>query len=564
MSFNPRRVDVGWWLDQIQAGIEFRKKYAMQERWTDWRAYYRGEWASDVLPLNFFFMLMRALVPRVYFRNPAVSISPAKPGILNAIFAQLQERIDNKLLNSMKVKKQIKKMVQDAFLYGTADGKLGFGAVYSPSPEGDSTEAPLTRIGRVEYRAGILPNMPWFARVHPKHLIVPLDCEDIDDAMWVAHEVERPLEDVKADPRFKNTDSLRATKTRMVYNERRVHVISKPIEMVTLYEIRDRKWERVIVISPEYTDGVLYEGPDELQTLHSCGHFPLVFNNDDEVFWGVPDSTIIEPQQLEMNEIRTQMMKHRRITLVKILAQEGAISPTEAQKMVDETVGPVVWVKDVNGIRPIQASGVPADLAVSAEYVHADVREQIGFSRNQMGEHIETGGNRTTATEASIVQMASEIRVDERRQIVADLVTDLVQAMHEVIHKFWTEEQVIDVIGPGGVPVWVEFTGEMLKGGQYEVHVDPDTAIPQTRLAREQKALQVYQLLKSNPLIDPIQLTQYLLRELHGVQYDQLMRGLPRGAGLNFPMNVAQYGQLLSNAQRLSLPQPEGGQNAAV
>jgi len=116
MGYNTRKVDVGWWLDQIRAGEEFRKKYAMEERWDTWRAYYRGQWAPGILPFNFFFTLMRAIVPRVYFKNPSISISPAKPGILNAVFAQLLERIDNKLFYHMKMKKQIKKMIQDGFL----------------------------------------------------------------------------------------------------------------------------------------------------------------------------------------------------------------------------------------------------------------------------------------------------------------------------------------------------------------------------------------------------------------------------------------------------------------
>ena len=101
MGWNTKRVDVSWWHSQIHAGIEFRRRCAHEERWGDWRAYYRGNWADGILPMNFFFMLLRALVPRVHFRNPAISISPAKPGIMNAVFARLLGRIDNKLIIQM-------------------------------------------------------------------------------------------------------------------------------------------------------------------------------------------------------------------------------------------------------------------------------------------------------------------------------------------------------------------------------------------------------------------------------------------------------------------------------
>ena len=106
----------------------------------------------------------------------------------------------------------------------------------------------------------------------------------------------------------------------------------------------------------------------------------------------------------------------------------------------------------------------------------------------------------------------------------------------------------------------VEFSGKMLQGGAYEVNVDADSAVPQTRQVREAKAIQAYSILKDNPLVDPVQLTKYLLRELYGVQYDDMLRGIPKGAGQAFPMNVEQYGQLNRNASQLGLP--PGGQGA--
>jgi len=403
--------------------------------------------------------------------------------------------------------------------------------------------------------------MPWFRRVHPGHFIVPPDCEDIDDAMWVAHMVERPIEDVINDPRLKNTRGLKPTRRRYVETSSGVKMTHQPIEMITLYEIRDRKWERVIIISPDHAE-VLYEGPDDLQTAKHFCLFPLIFNNDDEVFWGVPDSVIIEPQQLEINEIRTQMMKHRRLTLVKIISEIGVVSEAEKQKMLSEAVAAFVEVKDVNKVKPMQVAGIPDDLVLSAEYVRADMREVVGFSRNQLGEFQPKSGD-TTATEASIVQMASEVRVDERRDIVSDLCIDIVEAMHEVIFKHWHGEQVVDIAGPGGVRLWVAFTSEMLKGGAYEVRIDSASAMPETKVRREQRAIQVYSMLKENPLIDPVKLTRYLLRELHGVQYDDLMRGLPQGAGLERPMNIAEYTQVIANAQNLGLPMP-GGEDATL
>ena len=290
------------------------------------------------------------------------------------------------------------------------------------------------------------------------------------------------------------------------------------------------------------------------QTNVGFNFFPVVFNNDDEAFWGIPDSAIIEPQQLEINEIRTQAMKHRRAAIVKLLAERGSIKPGEIAKMTDEEVLAVIVAEDASRIKPLQVADIPQSLVPWAEQVLSDVRLLLGFSRNQAGELVPKSGD-TTATEARIVQQASEIRVDERRDMVADLLVDMTRAMHEIIFSFWKQEQVIDLVGPAGVPIWVKFSGDMLKNGQYEVKVDPDSSIPQTRGMREQKAMQSYAVLKDNPLIDPYKLTQYLLRELHGVQYDDMMRGLPAMSGTpQMPMNPDQYGQLMMNANRMQIP----------
>ena len=90
--------------------------------------------------------------------------------------------------------------------------------------------------------------------------------------------------------------------------------------------------------------------------------FELVFNYDDECFWGIPDSLIIEPQQLEINEIRTQIMKHRRQTLVKLLYQQGNIEPQDLQKMVSQDVMSAIPVKELPGVMPLKASTIPPEL----------------------------------------------------------------------------------------------------------------------------------------------------------------------------------------------------------
>lgn len=548
-GYTNGKPDVSWWIGQIHEGMRYRKKMARESRWADWRQYYRGRWKSGILPKNLFFMMIRTVVPRIYFRNPSISLVPTKGGADNIAIAQILERVDNKLMRVMKVKQQMKRIAQNAFMFGTGIGKLGFGAEFTPTPDNDITAAPIVRRRRVEYRAGIRSNMPWFLSVHPGSFIVPDGLVTKDEAAWEAHWVRRPLDDVKEDPRLKHVAGLTGSSLKSP-EPGSVRTYSRR-EMIDLVEIRDKRTGKIIVIAP-YLEGdkaLLFED-DEFQTDSGTNFYAVSFNEDDEAFWGIPDSVILEPRQLEINEIKTQAMKHRRLALIKILYEKNAIDETNLTKLLDEDVGAGIQVNDINGVKFAEIADIPSGLLQSEAILMQDVREEMGFSRNEFGDY-KPGSGDTTATEAQIVKMASEIRVDERRDMLADLLTDMVGDMHSIIFERWTEEQQIEVIGPGGIPLWVAFRGDMMKGSKFDVRVDPDTSIPDTKAIRESRAVQMYGILKDNPLIDPVRLTTYLLHETHGVQFDDMIQGLPAGIGTAIrPMKMDEYMKMMQMVQQ--------------
>lgn len=549
------RPDSGWWLEQIQAGERYRNKEAFEEKWKVWREYYRGEWSGDVMPVNLFFTMMRTMVPRIYFRNPSVSIMPAKPGFLNLAFSRMLERIDNSMMRQMKMKRQMKRIVRDAIMKGTGVGKMGIGGRYTPTPLA-TTDIPTSRTGdRVEYLTTAIPSMPWFQRVSPKNFVVPTGLDDFENTRWTAERIERSLDDVVGDPRFENVKNIKATLLDNVH-ERQIH---RPMKMVKLWEVRDWKTGKVFVIAPDHggNDKIVFYDDDAFQNYGGFNYFPLIFNDDDEAFWGVPDSQIMEPYQLELNEIRTQIMKHRRVTLVKVLVKEQGMTRDEAEKLVSEDVQAVAFIRGTgnidNNVKVMQQSTIPQELFVAAEAVMQDTRETLGMSRNQFGEFNSRSGD-TTATEASIVRQAMDIRVDEKRDATADMMLDVVKMQHSLIFDNWGEDQIIDVVGPGGVPVWVQLRAELLRSGQYNIRIDPDSALPETKQLREQRALLLYQQLRTNPLIDPVKLTQYLLNELQGPQFDDMMRLMPP---IQQPSGVVQPEQFAGMLQQSFQQLPE-------
>jgi hypothetical protein len=539
-----------WWIRQVQEGIAFRRKHAREPEWRKWRNWYRGEWPRGVLPTNVYFKMLRTLVPRVYYRNPSVSITPTLPGIEAMLLAKLLERSDNKLLDLMGVKGQMKRAVQLAIMFGTSVPMLGFGAQFTPTPEPLDTRAPEGRSkryrNRVEYNSLVHPNAPWFLTAHPGDVVFPDKCATWEEARWICLTTRRSSHDLANDGRLKNNKDLPegGKGSNLIYDGGPGRMVA---DGVRVWIIRDKKTGKVFCMAPDGGGGkkILACEDDALQIDGGLPAYPLVFNVDDEAIWGVPDSQIIGPQQTEINEIRSLIMRHRRAALVKMLYEEGMIEPDEIDKMTDDDVRAAIKVKNINGVRDLPAPQIPEALLTSEELVAQDVQEILGLGTNQFGEYAPGSADRS-ATEANIVNQATQIRVDERRDTCADLITAFVSDMNVVLMENWSEEQVEQVVGPAGVPIWIKFRPDMLREGHYVVKVDPDTALPQTKAIREQKAVQGYGLLSQNAFINKQALTEWLLNEMWGVDADSLMLNPIMHTSPDNQMSVPQAVQHLS------------------
>ncbi len=556
-----------WWIGQVSRGKAFRSQYAHEPEWATWRRWYRGEWNPKILPSNVYFKTIRTLIPRIYYRNPSVSITPSKPGIENLLLCKLLERADNKLLEVMGFKEQMKRAVQHAVMFGTGGLRLGYGAEFTPTPEDIETTDP--DVGgkrsrkRLEYNDLVHPNMPWALAAHPGSIVVPHGSTDIHSTRWICYETVRPLDDIKADPRFENVKDLMAGVSEGRLLARTQPTAVRDREGVVLWEIRDKKTNAVFVMAPHAVntrteDKVLFYDEDDLTINRRLPFYPLIFNTDDEVFWGIPDSQIIAPQQGEKNEIRTQLRNHRRVSIAKFLSLIGEITPDEESKLIDGNAGAIVHVKTRDGVVPLNLTGIEQVIRALENNEHVvdkDIQELLGLGVNQYGEYAPGSADRS-ATEANIVNQATMIRIDERRDACADLLVQLVADMNHTIIERWDTEMVLDVVGPQGVPIWISVQPELMRNAIYDVKVDPDTSLPQTKQLREQRANVMYERLKLNPLIDPQHLTEFVLSESYGVDADYLMKN----GGMNSsPQQPVPFGQAVQQIGGAGGPPPTAG-----
>lgn len=480
------------WMERIKQGQRFQQRFANSNSWPRYKDYYRHKFASgrrDIIPVNIYFSILRSMVPQVYFRNPKITITPRKPGLEAELNARIVQTLDNWLLNETGVKNEMKLMIQDSFLCGISNGVIGYDSEYGldGSKLDITNHFSLTQFDkkgdRIEFDSRINPGTPWFLRARPEDIIWPWGCANSKNAEWYAMRVFRPLADLKADAKYSNIGDLRGNSTpRRSAPEGAVTteytdnlIFDDRIEWIEVWEIHDMRTGKVLAVVLDH-DKFLRNDEDLLQ-IEGLPIETLVFNQDPDYIYGIPDARIIEPQQLELNEIRTQAMKHRRIDIIKLLIKKGVFSEEEIQKMTDENVQAVIEADLDSGLSdsvlPLNpgASSIMADLAAAAQIVQGDVREMVGFSRTAQGEY--QGKTHISAEETKKVFQSLNIRLDERRDMVADLLTNVVRKFNQIIFTHWSQERVAQVVGPDGAKWWLKFTGQQIKD-EYDVIVTPE------------------------------------------------------------------------------------------
>ena len=545
-----KELSVSEWQERIRNGMRFQHHFARSNAWSRYKEFYRHNFGDSkrIIPVNMVFSLLRSLVPQVYFKNPRVTITPRRPGLEAEIHARIIQALDNWLLQELTTKQEFKKLIADSFLAGIGAGFIGYDSEFGFDPNkldpesGQFTLTQFTKQGfRMEYNSNISPGMPWFLRARPEDVVWPWGCESASSAEWVALRVFRPLEDIRRDPKYENTRDLngmfvpKRTKpegggehelmTGSGFDESKNNR-----QWVELFQVHDLRTGKILATVLDHNK-FLRKQTDELQIDGKLPVETLVFNPDPDYIYGIPDARIIEPQLLELNEIRTQAMKHRRIDIAKFLYKKGVISDENLQKLTDERVMAGVAIEsDATSISDAvvtfnsNVSGILQDLVISGETVRGDVREMVGFSRTAQGEF--QGKTHVSATETKAVFQSLNIRLDERRDMIADVLTNVVRRFNQLIFTYWTSERVSQIVGPDGARWWVKYSGKQI-ADEYDLVVSPEegpTLDTGTKFDMGIKAAEVWAQLNAGQIKSgapvPAEIQRLIFNQFQGVGLD--------------------------------------------
>ena len=530
MASKPERPTAERWEELILSAHRYKETYGHSKDWHTYRQYYRGEfegWGRDVydyLPSNETFGLARSVVPRVYFRNPYIMVSQRQPqGQGKEIWAKIVEGMDNWLIQEMNLKQTLKTCILDEFFTSRGIVKVGYDSEFGFNMQTPAGEQEV----KGEYNVNVKTGMPWVERVDPELYFVPYGTRVGTNMEWADHMVIKQTEDAKRSPLYKNMSDLEGTHLDMALLSHEKQQLYQEMEReatwVAIHEIRDaRRKEIVAVVLP---DKRIIRGPEEdVLQIEGLPFVDFTFNEDVEYYWGPSTARIIEPQQLEINEARTQLMLHRRIDLKKFLFDGNRITDDEIDKFMSEDVGPGIKVKGPPREVALELQpSMPPDLAAYTDLIRGDMRAAVGMGRQQMAE---LAGGRKTATESQIVQQAHDIRMDEKKDVMADTLTTVMRKVNQIVFSFWDQERVTEVVGFDGARYWVAYTPQAIKG-EYDLKVDVESMTPTTKALRRKDLVQIIQALSQNPNANLDYLMRMLAREFDWLDAMQVLPQAP-------------------------------------
>ena len=530
--------------NKLEHSRRWRKEEKYDDLWQRMIDLYRGKHhrtdiKEDQLLVNMAFSTINIVAPSVAVNHPKITVNARRPE--DGDKAVVTEAIVNYWWRHYECQKEFRRAVKDTLICGHGWVKTGYRYVEEEKVTENNFDSYDELVENrdenvAESNLIVKEDRPFVERVSPFDMYVDPDATSMEDARWIAQRIRRPLEDVKKDKRYNSTARAEASPshyTKWGQDSFRPRRSQDPqdayVEVWEWYDI-DRN-----------TVSVFCDGSDKF--LVSPQEIPFAFGqpfvmirNYDvpETFYPMGELEAIEPLQHELNQTRTQMMNHRKRFSRKWLYKESAFDTDGRQALEsdeDNVMVPVITEENLNNVlSPMPAIINPPELYNQSDLISSDMNRVSGVSEYQQGAMPEI---RRTATEAAIVQDASNARASDKLAIIERAIGDCARRLVMLAQQFMTGEQAVRVIGSEAQPLWLTFDRDYIQG-EFDYEVEGGSTAPMNESFRRQRALQIVDAMApfaGAGILDMGKMAAYVLQYGFGIKQAQgfIMQQPPMG-----------------------------------
>jgi hypothetical protein len=276
-------------------------------------------------------------------------------------------------------------------------------------------------------------------------------------------------------------------------------------------------------------------------------------------FYPIPPAYHWLSPQDEYNEIREMLRAHRRRFVRKFGIVEGMMDDEEIEKFETGPDGALVKMRQQDAIKPIENADLGQALNESIATSTDDLNRISGTSDEARGV-----ADRTTATQANIVQSRTNIRESKERDRVVKWMAGMGREVLLTINEKFTGKILAKLTQAEGEtfmssvnihkPLFREITSEDLKDGfDFKIEVDVTSMSSMAQLQEKQKLMEYVSFLTQFPMVA---FSPYLVREAAyriGYRNEKAIAEFQQMALL---MELARMGQLKQQAQQAQGPPP--------
>lgn len=513
-------VEAKKWDHKIKAANEYFAKWETRFRCKTIDDYFDGfqdldGYSSNSYVLNLFESTFAIKEPSLLFKKPIFYVDP-RPTSSNEMPSQAYEWATNAtdLLNTIVGAQETG--VASALEMAVIDARSYFGIIEVQFKtdwiKNPSAGKPIINFNELtgeeetleEVEPDKLVTKEWFeVKRIPAHRfrVGGNDCSTLEEANWCGYYEFFRLDELKKNENFKNVSSINFGVARSddyftEYNEDE-NQIELQGDLIKVWKIWDNLSKTFLMVTEDKV--VIFEEEFERLPL-----FALRFKKRRKGWYPVPYAFSWIPPQDEINETRNQVRSARRRAKRVWTLQDGAMESDEIEKVVNGPDGTVALRKtQTDMLTPVQYPPLDASIGLVLQVSKDDFNNISGTSAEQRGQ-----SDRTTATQATIIDQRATIRDNREREIVAEWVCsigmEILKQSSKMTLPYWTK--VSHDVGSFGMDVtaeeeWKQLTAQDLGSIDYQVSITVESLSPVANDQEKRKFMEFLAIFSQYPLI---------------------------------------------------------------
>ena len=503
----------------LSVGRKWREDQGYDKTWKRMRDIYRLKMLKasnqDQVPVAAGFSTINVIEPNVAINHPKFTVSARRPDAEDK--ATIAEAALNYSWQHFNMHPAFRHVVKDSLIYGIGWGKVIYCFEEEWQDRSDSeitddfavqrdaadqfaaenphlaAEVPTDQQildGVPQQKQVVVKDHPMYERVSPFDIFVDPEATGPEDWAWVAQRIVRPLKTVKNETKYDKSarNALNAdSRVRWSQDDSPDKGEAQDVvQRVTLWEFYDLTAKTMCVFSDQGDKFLV--APTPFPYAYGVPFIPLFDYEVPDQFFSIGELEAIEGLQDELNNLRTSMVRAQDLDIQKFVGRKSALDSKALAALASANPNEVILVNDDSPldqvIVPLARNTVNPQMYDFSRQIEDDIQYITGVSDYQRGSSSEIS---RTATEASIIQDASNARSADKLAKVEHHLGEAGRRIVQLWQQYLTTEQVVRIINPAGQTVWAQFSREDIEG-EFDFEVEAGSTQPQNETFKRQTA----------------------------------------------------------------------------